>query len=777
MKYCSKCGNKLKENVKFCNKCGNPTKIGSDFLKKKRDIKASRTRENIVLIVGMIFIILSGLIFLFINFKNFNGLLKTLFVSIECILFLVSGFILKKLDSNRGFKIFWFLGSIFIPIILYMICEYALLGKYLSFNGSGLSVYLAICSVICIGLYYISYKLTNFKLYLFFICFLIDILFINILCFFNTFIYKIFDICNIIFVLFMIYNLIISIVCLRKKQNVFFKCFNSYMKFLMIILLFFVMTLVSDYQAVFDINVLLVCIFYIVTLYIVLLFDKKGIYSYYSQILITIVSWLFINTLFKKFTDISLYILALVTLLQLFISYILNIKGFKIINIITSFLSFIIICLMASYKTGIIIGLLIFTALLFLLKIEKNNSIKKFINIIIPVSIYYIVYSILKNINLFQTGYIILVASLLYYVIYSYLLVRKNNNSRIYELYSYFALLILFLMQNYNIVTSILISIVWIYFLISKLRNNNKDIFIRNFLYFMCIINLIVNSGKFNIGFYNSILILSILFIIIGKLFEKFKLNYKMTYIIGIILLIIVSIFSIGENNVLMIILNFALYLFIYILEFVNKKKNSIIRFLYTFIGFILMYSIMSNVGLPSSLSSILTLILFVLILITMYLSEIDSDKNIFSYSVFCLMPIVDLMDEIPFINVHILEFNTILFIIYMFIFTEFIFNIKKKDKITLQIIILSLAFINTIKNTNVFMFVTNSILAIIYIFIGFKRKSNEYIYLGCIMLIITVLIQLINIKSVALFAFTLLGIGLILILYVIMKEIRKNNK
>ena len=50
-----------------------------------------------------------------------------------------------------------------IPVILYTIPVYNLLGEYLSYKGAGIFVYLAISNAICAGIYLMSYFLLKFK--------------------------------------------------------------------------------------------------------------------------------------------------------------------------------------------------------------------------------------------------------------------------------------------------------------------------------------------------------------------------------------------------------------------------------------------------------------------------------------------------------------------------------------------------------------------------------------------------------------------------------------
>ena len=76
MKYCVKCGNKLKDNSNFCSKCG--TKI---TLSKKENNEEKK--EKLLLTIGALLIIVSSIIFAFANWNEMTSILKVLFLSIE----------------------------------------------------------------------------------------------------------------------------------------------------------------------------------------------------------------------------------------------------------------------------------------------------------------------------------------------------------------------------------------------------------------------------------------------------------------------------------------------------------------------------------------------------------------------------------------------------------------------------------------------------------------------------------------------------------------------
>ena len=93
--------------------------------------------------------IISSIIFAFTNWENMNDIFKVIFLSIEALIFFASSFAFKKLKNDGAHKTMWFLGTIFIIVILNFIGEKELLGNYLSYKGSGIYVYLALSSALC----------------------------------------------------------------------------------------------------------------------------------------------------------------------------------------------------------------------------------------------------------------------------------------------------------------------------------------------------------------------------------------------------------------------------------------------------------------------------------------------------------------------------------------------------------------------------------------------------------------------------------------------------
>ena len=118
MKYCTNCGNELKENSNFCTNCGKPTKKELEKIKKIEKEKKEQANEKLLLWLGTFLVIISSIIFAFTNWENMNDIFKVIFLSIEALIFFVSSFAFKKLKNDGAYKTMWFLGTIFIIVIL-----------------------------------------------------------------------------------------------------------------------------------------------------------------------------------------------------------------------------------------------------------------------------------------------------------------------------------------------------------------------------------------------------------------------------------------------------------------------------------------------------------------------------------------------------------------------------------------------------------------------------------------------------------------------------------
>jgi len=115
---------------------------------------------NVVLIIGVIFVILSGLIFATTSWLYLSNILRTVII---CSLSLV--FFGTSLLAEKAFKIpktavaFYTLGSIFLPITILALGFFRLLGNWFSISGGGqYLLYMTASILLCIAAYFGAMK-------------------------------------------------------------------------------------------------------------------------------------------------------------------------------------------------------------------------------------------------------------------------------------------------------------------------------------------------------------------------------------------------------------------------------------------------------------------------------------------------------------------------------------------------------------------------------------------------------------------------------------------
>ncbi len=107
---------------------------------------------NIILILGALFLSLSGLIFAVTTWGVLNTFFKTVvLLSFSVIFFGLHSFTERKLRLMQTGRIFYTLGSIFLPVSIIASGVLEVFGKYFSFNGDGAMLVLAVtCLSICV---------------------------------------------------------------------------------------------------------------------------------------------------------------------------------------------------------------------------------------------------------------------------------------------------------------------------------------------------------------------------------------------------------------------------------------------------------------------------------------------------------------------------------------------------------------------------------------------------------------------------------------------------
>ena len=153
-------------------------------VREKKIISSEDIRERnltILLLLGTVFIFIAGLIFATTTWDVIGDLFKTIIlILMGTIFFGISVFCEKILKINKTGFTFWILGTLFLPLSLVSIKFLGLLGEYLSIYGEGTYLFNVISGLICLPIFYYSFKRYKKKFYLYIGIVTIDYLIVNL---------------------------------------------------------------------------------------------------------------------------------------------------------------------------------------------------------------------------------------------------------------------------------------------------------------------------------------------------------------------------------------------------------------------------------------------------------------------------------------------------------------------------------------------------------------------------------------------------------------------
>ena len=383
IKHCPGCGASLEEEdsskTNFCPSCGMnlsnnsvpntvQNNIPETVIKEKKTISDKSIKNSFILIAGALLIIISAITLLTSTWEYSHDIFKTIIISFMFLVFLGSSYIAKdKLKLKVVSKVFLYIALAYLPLIFLSISLFSLFGYYLSIDGEGRYIYLAISSVLLSVIYFISMRKHNDILISIYgnIFQLLSIIFLSLIFTSNAFV--------VIFML-SIYTLIYSLFDIKNK-------YYYSLKIDKIILLIYTITLfvISLFVGLGNIN-----IFYILSLIIDIflvyfivgkLFNKMNTYDWIYPLLIIIIS-LTIPRLFNNTIYLYLIFMLLGSLIIFILDYIRN-KNVKILNYIyTSIVicSLYLIILFNCNALTISLFLLGYLLLSILYYIYLNNS-------------------------------------------------------------------------------------------------------------------------------------------------------------------------------------------------------------------------------------------------------------------------------------------------------------------------------------------------------------------------------------------------------------------
>ena len=771
MNYCTNCGNKLKENSNFCTSCGKPTKNELEKIKAKKQEEKEKRKDKTILWLGTLLVIVASIIFAFTNWENMGSVFKIVFLIVESLIFFITSFVYKKLNNESSYKAMWFLGTIFIPIILNLVAEYELFGNYLSYSGSGIFVYLALSSFICAVMYYLSYKFIKSNVFLY-----LGHIFLYLVVVFTLYVFKL-DIVlennNLILIILSFINLIII------ALNIFIKnrSINIFMSFIMLVLFF--ITIIYFDISYYDSNtifLLFTYIFEIASLFILIKVSKKNFIIYLYPIFIYLLSTQAITQL--NLYNLQVYILILVSiLLYLILRSISN----KAINII-SFILLLIISYSSLINANaniilscsiILLGLYIFIIKCNIGRVESSIS-----EILLPVNIYLIISSLFDLFVSVKPELILLISSIICFTIFNIFdeKNKKNNLNKVFEISAYILVLIssfIIILFESTLTSFMLNEFLWIYyFLYAFIKKKKKAESISMFS--ISIANLILCSISLDIKLYYVILTISTILTAIYILSNRIGLkNKNLLVYFSYSFMILLSLFNIKEYSMFAFMCNILLYVILYYIYNKREKIPFIFKYIFTLLGFILIYRLFDYFIDKEVIANLFTLITYIIIIISMYLLEIDSDRKITCYIPVITIPYINLVNNVDIFSDIKIELIAMLIILLTMIIFEKIrpFKDTKLDDI-FEVIVLIIIYLSIAQETITF----NYIVSALYLFYGIIKKKDIFVTLGIVLILLSTLINLIQEFSTLATIFVILVIGISLIGYVLYKETKKNK-
>lgn len=569
-------------------------KIKSNYIKKDVKVKYTPSVKNIkknnilneastnmvwILNVGISLILISSIIFVTSTWENLTDVIKLLFL----IIFTLSIFFLSnlcdRLKVRKSGQALWILGTIFLPIIIYMIGDNSLLGEYLSFTGKGNYLYLFLCSIICLPIFIYSIKRYEEKIYSY-----VSLITLTLSV---VFLFKVFSACNtfIAFMLLVINSLVIYYLYKDKiKRNL---QINNYTKILTYVINAFIIFETFSGGSIYD-NIILLISYVVICInyYITKIRDEK---DKISTLLIAISIFCFNITIVEIIRNINQVISPQVVLfLAAILEYILyylsrNDKlffkdlriSFGILTMLT--LIFCSVTYFMYFNPNSLIPSLMLLVLCVVMMLERKEFVNENSSLKLEKILPYVLYSsgilllplvhetfikINSNEIINSINYIVLIPiSVVLYILGIYLDKKEEVLGSAFKNGGGILLIITFIMmlpvvsylQLYTIIPTILAICVFLHITGKSNTEEKKFIFINSTIFSVLIFNIILCNNIINDMAMNIAMTLS--------LGEILLLNYiikpsamKRNIFATIILSILVTMYSHSESYVLLLV-------------------------------------------------------------------------------------------------------------------------------------------------------------------------------------------------------------------------------
>lgn len=759
MNYCTNCGSKINKNNKFCSNCGVPIQKGAK-IEKKDDVNA----QKVILILGIFLVLFASFALGIISWKNLNEIFRIIFFAFECALFFVLSFVLKKVGSKLS-RLFFTIGLILFPYTLSLIPYYGLISEYFK-QGPGLYVFLAIIYLVT----FILYITINIRFKSKFITYLsIFSLFISVISTGLIFSENI----VLITLLIVIYMFILNIISRAKLFGSDTKKALSITAGILMILVvpFVIISMYNKTEMYNSILTAIIVLIYFISMYIRLYTNNNSIFRFFGPFILEIISVIYITQIINN-SSLHLYVLTIATIILYFISTLFNNKLYKGTTLVVTYISLFCLifdaCIISNYQSLCIIGTIILIYNLINLLLFKY----KFINYIIPINIFIIIYSLIKWFTTSELTYVLVAASLIFLIVYVILKLLKNKLSFTYLLTAFILLFIslLDLIGIFGVINVVTLALIFAIFILSVVFKESEGFTVLTFvtLNFAALFAFNSLEGCYYYGFL-TVSGLTLLFSLFMNKITKVNLNGYILY--SEILIFLLTLF----NNMLYPWYALLINIFVFIISYISVIKKFNVkwyRILYMMLGLLTIIRVISTIIDPVVIASLISIFTLLVILVIIYLLEVEDNVPIIIMSLVILIPYYTLINKV-LLNMD--ELYWLPLVVYDIALTEVIKFKSSETKKMLTIIPLSiLSYFFIVMHSGVESILFDVIFSLILILLGLYRKYNYLIYFGIIFIIITIFISLFTVLNSIAVVIALIIIGFILIGVALFNELKK---
>lgn len=316
-----------------------------------KNIKVEDSRNVIILITGAILIVLAAIVFLMTTWYTIPNILKTLVLVCLIGVFLGASNIAKnKFKLEKASLTFFFMAMAYIPICLYSISIFELLGEYLSIYGDGKFIYFTLSTIFVSIIYFVYYKSTKNNILLYGSILAQELTVILFTCVLKV------DF-NIILINLSLYNLLLMLITNESKENVLKKVCEV-MPFVILGLNLLTYDIINEF---IELRLLILAVNFL----ILEIKYSKIEYAYIFNILYVLASTIFISNI-EILSDFAMEIIMLVNVIVTYFVENLLIMGRKKINLQNSSLVITLISIMIL-QTELVIIKPYFTSILVIL--------------------------------------------------------------------------------------------------------------------------------------------------------------------------------------------------------------------------------------------------------------------------------------------------------------------------------------------------------------------------------------------------------------------------